>query len=188
MKQIHFFALKEDTLPVLNLVEEKGRLSYHLTGNYIAKTFNSECRVYSCGKDIRDLGTANGYSSTLCDTYLVCDSGTTVSQRHIQGNNGIERICIDQLENQDTVTFTPAGRWQDAILNGLIATASDSIRSQAIMKLFYNAIRKSFTKVNAFWVGPAALTCFHGGQRLTSSEHSPRVYDLAYPIPKSESE
>jgi hypothetical protein len=46
------------------------------------------------------------------------------------------------------------------------------------MKRFYTAIRKRFTKVRAFWVGPEALALLHAGKRLTAATQCPPEFDL----------
>jgi hypothetical protein len=98
--------------------------------------------------------------------------------RHIQGVD-CERVCIDQLVNPDSVGFTPGGVWDgDTLLRGRVATASDSHESQALMKRFHTAIRKTFTKVKSFYLGPRALLLFQDGKRFTASARSPREYDL----------
>jgi hypothetical protein len=46
------------------------------------------------------------------------------------------------------------------------------------MKRFNAEIRKEFSKVKAFWVGPNALTLLNAGKRLTDASQSPREFDL----------
>jgi hypothetical protein len=87
---------------------------------------------------------------------------------------------VDQLRNPDSVTFTPAGIWDDdVILHGRVATASDSEASQALMRRFHVAIKKGFAKVKAFYVGPQAMELLKAGKRLTIAAQSPREFDLA---------
>jgi hypothetical protein len=46
------------------------------------------------------------------------------------------------------------------------------------MKRFNSAVKKTFTKVKAFYVGPKALELLERGMRLTISAQSPREFDL----------
>jgi hypothetical protein len=77
------------------------------------------------------------------------------------------------------VEFKPGGIWnEDVLLHGRIATASESQISQALMKRFQSAAKKTFSKVKAFYVGPKALVLLDSGKRLTISAQSPREFDL----------
>jgi len=46
------------------------------------------------------------------------------------------------------------------------------------MRLFSRTIRKHFTKIKVFWVGPEAMIGFRSGYRLTIAEQSPPEFDL----------
>jgi hypothetical protein len=179
MKTIHFFALREDLLAILELVDGKGPLKYALTGNFLKNEVKNGISVFNTGAEIPNLGKAGGDSSTICDAFLVCEAATEIKPEHFQGNDG-ERVCVDQLMNPDSVIFLPGGEWDNGVvIQGHVGTASDSPISQALMKRFQAAIKKSFTKVKAFYVGPSAMVRLEKGERLTSSARSPREYDLA---------
>lgn len=64
------------------------------------------------------------------------------------------------------------------IIAGRIATISDSAASQALMRLSTSLIKKYFTRVRAYWVGPEALKQLRDGKRLSMAEQSPALYDL----------
>ncbi len=184
MKHILFFALKEDLLPVLELVDSKGPLKYTPTGNYLKSEIEEGMRVFDTGAEIPSLGKASADSTVGCDTFLVCERATPINLR-TAGRNG-ERVCVDQLINPDSVGFTPGGLWnEDVVLYGRIATASESQVSQALMKRFQVAIRKTFARVQYYYVGPKALALLEGGKRLTAAVQSPREFDLAPPGKKT---
>jgi hypothetical protein len=177
MKQILFFALKEDLVPVLELVESKGPLQYILMGNFLKREFKQI--VFATGVLIPNLGKATANQWSGCEAFLVSGRETAINLRTLQGNDGHERVCIDQLANPDSVTFTPGGIWnEDVVLNGRVGTASESQASQALMKRFQAAIKKAFSKVKAFYVGPKALTLLESGKRLAGAVQSPRELDL----------
>lgn len=180
MKYIHFHAIKEDLLPVLQLVESKGPIKYVRMGNFLRNDFKDGSDVLYCGEEIPNLGKANADSSHACDTYLVCKQNQPIELRHFGGSDGRERVSVDQLANPDTVTFTAGGIWSDdIILEGRIATVSESQAAQDLMIRFHSAIKKTFQKVRAFYVGPKALTLLESGKRLTMSAQSSREFDLA---------
>jgi hypothetical protein len=157
MKNILYYALKEDLLPVLELVESKGALKYTPTGNFLKSEIEAGIRVFATAAEIHDLGQARADSSGACRAFLVCNRETAINLR-IAGAKS-ERVCVDQLANPDSVTVNPGGIWnEDVVLEGGIGTASDSPISQALMKRFQAAINKTFTKVKGYYVGPKALT------------------------------
>jgi len=180
MKTIRFYALKEDLLKVLRSVESTGSLQYVRMGNFLASEIESGIEVYKCGEDIPHLGKATADSSAACDSYLVCDCTTHINLRSLHGLDGINRVCIDQLVNPDTVVFNPGGLWSDdLLLHGHIGTASESDASKVLMKHFNVAMKNTFTKVKAFYVGSKALELLERGARLTISVQSPREFDLS---------
>jgi hypothetical protein len=175
MKHVLFFALKEDLLPVLELVESKGALKYARMGNFARHEIKDGISVFDTGAGIPNLGKASADSVAACEAFLVCERESPVNLRPVQG----ERVCIDQLANPDSVEFKPGGIWnEDVVLHGRIATASDSEVSKALMKRFQAAVKKNFSKVKAFYVGPKALALLESGKRLTISAQSPREFDL----------
>src|SRR5690242_8446328 len=133
MKQILFFALKEDLVPMLVEVESKGPLQYILSGNFLKREFKQI--VFTSGVRIPNLGKATADQWSGCERFLVCEQETAINLRTLQGYDGNERICIDQLTNPDSVGFTAGGVWnEDVVLNGCVGTASESQASQALMK------------------------------------------------------
>ena len=118
-------------------------------------------------------------SAASCESFLVTRRTEPVNVRAINTVNGIERYCLDQLINPDSIEFKPAGVWNDDIvLNGRVATVSESAISEELMKRFNSVVRKRFTKIKAFWLGPNTLVFLNTGKRLTASAQSPRDYDL----------
>lgn len=179
MKHVLFFALKEDLLALLELVESKGSLKYVRMGNFLAEEVKNGLGVFSTGAGIPDLGKATAESATACETFLVCEQETPINLRTLHESTG-GRVCVDQLANPDSVAFTPGGIWnEDVVLHGRIAAVSESQTSQALMKRFQAAVKQAFSKVKAFYVGPKALTFLESGKRLTISAKSPREFDLA---------
>ena len=175
MKQIQFFALKEDLLPVLEAVEREGALKYIRTGNRLSADFET----FLHGGDIPNLGKATRESAISCDTFLVTDVTQPVRVREIRGSGGVPRYCMDQLINAETVTLTPAGVWnEDVSLCGRVATVSDSAVAQALMKRFNSAFRSHFSKIKAYRVGRGARALLDAGKRLTIAEQSSGSVDL----------
>lgn len=175
MKQIQFFAVRDDILLVLESVERDGPLQYVRTGNQLSQDFETFLR----GTDIPNLGVADRETGSVCKAFLVTKATLPITVQSMKGASGVQRYLMDQLLNPDTVTFTPAGMWEeDIILQGVVGTASDSTISQELMKKFNSAFRKSFSKVQGRFVGPQASALFNAGKRLTIAAQSPREFDL----------
>lgn len=174
MKRILFYATREDLLPVLREFESKETLKYVRTGLFPTHSYDT----IEHGAQIEGLGKATADSASLSETFLVCRRETPVKVRPITGGT-VQRFAIDQLWNPDTVVFTPAGLWNDeALLHGRLGTISDKPSAQALMRRFNAAMRKNYTKVNSFWVGPKALDYLKSGKRLTIAVQSPKEFDL----------
>lgn len=176
MKQIPFFALPEDLLRILDSVERGVPLKYFRTGNFTEPNLKD----YRRAGDIPDLGKADSPTGSTCQSFLVTPASLSIRVRAIRSAEGSDRYCVDQLLNPDTVELTPAGIWGgDMVLNGRVATTSESAISQDLMKRFNSVIRREFEKVKAFWVGPGAYQLLQQGQRLALSAQSSRDFDLS---------
>jgi hypothetical protein len=181
MKQILFYATRDDLIELLELVESKGQMKYARMGNFASADVKNGPLTFESGSQIPDLGKASADSSTACEAFLVCHPQTLIISREIQGVCG-NRICIDQLANPDSIEFKPAGiRNDNAMLHGRIGTASDSQFSQFLMKRFEVAIKRSFLKIRAYYVGPNAFRLLASGKRFTISLQSDRIFDLTMP-------
>jgi hypothetical protein len=181
MRQILFFALKNDLIPVFEAVERSRPLKYVLMG-WFPEAYSE---TFAHGIEIPNLGKASASSAINCESFLVTERSEPIKAEPVYPPTG-KRFSIDQLLNPNTVTFTPAGIWSDEIiLNGRVATASDSKLSQELMRTFHSAIKKHFRKVRAFWVGAQAFALFEVGKRLTISSQSPPDFDLK-PAPTEE--
>jgi hypothetical protein len=175
MKQINFFALKEDILPVLEEFEAAGPVKYVPKGTTNSPNYS----IFRHGMALPNLGSASNVSAINSVSFLVGAEDAEINLRTLSAIDGKSRFAIDQLQNPDTITFSPGGLWNnDILLHGRVATASESKVSQALMKRFQTALKKTFVKVKAFHVGPQALTLLKNGKRLTISAQSPQEFDL----------
>jgi hypothetical protein len=175
MTQLLFYATKADLLQIFAVAEASTLLKYARTGRYA----QPQPPIFASGASIPELGTADNDASIACDSYLVLDRSTDAQVRPVQERDGTTSFFVDQLINPDSIVITAGGiRAPGVLLSGRIGTASDSPRSQALMKLFAGPFRKRFRRVKAFWVGPDALIELERGTRLTMAAGSPAEYDL----------
>jgi hypothetical protein len=178
MPQRHFFGTADDLIAVFARVEREYSLSFVPTGLFETARFAS----LSSGTLVPTLRAPQAGSSAECATYLVTRNGTRVNVRAVPQQAGGILYAIDQLENPDSVTLTHGGlRSPGVLIAGRVATVSATPGAKLLQSAFSKAIGKLFTRVNAFYVGPAALELLDRGGRLTASEASPREYDLERP-------
>jgi len=176
MKQIHFFALKDDILLILDTIEHDAQLQYVRMGQF--SNLNG-VDSFKKGVNIPHLGEASTDSASSGQAFLLAKDLSKINVRPIKVGSE-SRYAIDQLINQDTVVISPGGAWgADCVISGRVSTVSDSIEAQWLMRRFSSAFKKHFSKVKAFYVGPQALILLNSGKRLTASEQSPKEYDLA---------
>jgi hypothetical protein len=172
---INFFALKGDLLLALGGVESRREIKYLRSGRL-------DGRVPGCwfsAKELPELGQATCDQQAGCESYLIVDRAANVYVRHSTMFSGDDRFDVDNGGNRDSIEFTPAGKWTDgAIISGRFATLNDTPPSRALMRAVHYQIRKHFTRIRAYWVGPEALAAFRAGRRLTMAIQSPPEYDL----------
>jgi hypothetical protein len=172
---VSFFALRGDILSVLEEVETKSRPVYTLAEYYPSP----KVRQLGHGSNISDLGIAAGEQTALCAQYLITQSGLEIQSERIRRWDGSIVYVVNQSLNPDSVMLTAAGVWNKRIIiAGNIGSNSKSESSKVWMRKYRAAIKKRFTRINAFWVGPLALERFRDGWRLTIAEQSSREYDL----------
>lgn len=175
MKQLHFYAVDDDLPSVLRAIEAIEPLQYVLTGNFL----DEPRERYDTVAALPRVGIADRETGSVCRSYLVAPKSASIQHRTTTATDGRTRTLIDQLVNHDTVVVRPAGRWRDdLVLAGNISTAWPTDVSASLMKQCASAMRKSFTKVNTYFVGPAAMKALQSGQRLTISAQSPKDFDL----------
>jgi hypothetical protein len=174
----HFFATKNDILPVLRGVEARLPVKYVLSGHFPTPT----APVYDRGEDIPDLGTAPGESHVWCPSFLICDASLKLTPRPIQGGRV---YAFDQLQNPDTISYSTGGLWKDILLYGEFATCTGafSTAAQKLLQRYSYQLRKHFKYIRGYHVGKEAEEMLRQGKRLTLAEQTPKTFDLQLPLP-----
>lgn len=176
MKRISFFATKNDLLLVLREFEAKRRIKYTRAG----RLGGPKSQIWESAPNLPGLGRAAGDQAVACDSFLVFDCSSSINVVSREMLNGDDRYDVEQARNPDSVVLNVGGEWVDgSLISGGAATNSSSSISQSMMRAIYLSIRKHFTRVQAFWVGPEALAALRRGKRLTYAVQSPPEYDLA---------
>jgi hypothetical protein len=173
----YFFATADDLLPIFSRVEAKREVVYTLTGLLKSRPVDSFTR----GVELPTLRRAPDCRSTVCcPAYLVTPAGAKVRVREVPQAAGGVMYAVDQLHNPDSIELNHGGRPQPGVLlAGRVATCTGTEASTGLFRAYANAIARTFTRIQAFWLGPEAQGLLAAGCRLTDSADSPPEYDLA---------
>ena len=173
----HFFALRDDLLPIFEAAERVCEVKYVCMGMFETDTYET----FDHGRDIPDLGVARAESAVRCDSYLVTMRATPINVEPVKTIYG-RRYRIDQLFNRQSIEFSPGGLWRgDILLYGRVATAHAYPVSLELLRAFGLPVVTQFRKIRGYYVGPRAFDMLKAGRRLTLAEQTPREYDLKMP-------
>jgi hypothetical protein len=113
------------------------------------------------------------------DSYLTMGSDAKPVVESMVMFNGELRYDVYPLANPDSVLLRPGGFWRDgSLISGHFITSSEGEFPRKLMNFFRRSVKKSFTRVQAYWVGPEALIRLRNGNRLCTAIQSPPEYDL----------
>jgi hypothetical protein len=173
--RINFYATAADVGELLRLVEIACRVSYTLMQNSVV----DDQMTYKCWREIPNLGVATKASSANCDQFLILKEGYAIKVREIIGGRKEHRYLVDQLLNEESVTFNAGGLWNDdVILMGWVASTYGGQVSRELLGYFSSAFRRHFRKVRGVWVGPEADKVWKSGSRLTINAFAAHEFDL----------
>lgn len=180
-KRINFYATRADIINVTHYIERFNQVYYLATGNQTHSDF-AKC---SSAESIESLGCADASSGIGCRSYLILPLGVESVVEQVIGSQGNKRFIVDQLENPNSVMFTPAGVLdRNFVLAGRVASVSSSKFSTKIMSHFLSAFKSQCVKSKSYWLGRQASDLYYEGTRLAISTQTPRKYDAHPPIIK----
>jgi len=171
--QCHFFALGSDLVPVFDAAERAEPVHYVLFQHHR----RLKPPTYTRGIDLPTLVAGIPHAQRNSDRrYLVAFRRLPFEPRPI--GDGV--YAFDQLANPHSVVLTHSVIAAEQVLvPGSVGTCTDHAASVQLQKHFVAAIRKSFVRVRAFWLGPEAHRAWESGWRLTSDPGTSQEYDLA---------
>jgi hypothetical protein len=113
------------------------------------------------------------------ETYLIVDSGVSVTPRVVLQRGGGQMYAVDQANNPQTIALQTGGKYgEHQLVAGQIGTVGKSTQSDELYAMFAKSIRKQFEKIKSFHVGPEAVAMLDAGVRLSATPKSPEAYDL----------
>ena len=177
MERIQFYALKPDLISIIQKVE----LDLGVTYMHTFPLTQPQKQPFDSALNLPNLGLANADSSIGCDSYLIALMGYQFIPRVVQLKAGGSHCFYDQLSNEDTVVFRPAGLYVETgeVFYSELSTLSRDKNAQLIMRRFYKVIKKQFVKHDGVWLGAEVLNLLKSGGRLTAASQAP--YALSIP-------
>jgi hypothetical protein len=112
-------------------------------------------------------------------TYLVFDRDQNVTVERVPQRKGSVKYAVDQLKNPHTVSVRSGGLLDGKrLIAGQLGTVAKGPSSDQIYSLLKKTIRRQFTKIKSYFVGPEAAQLLDKGFRLAPTKKSPPTYDL----------
>ena len=174
-KILVFFATKNDMLSLVEVIDESSSLNITRAG----AVADGDLKAFNRLVDIPGLGVSLHPTNVLNDFYLICKPGVKVSLREVSRRQGGVRYILDQKENLDAVVFRPGGEYfEEGIVVSEVSTIYRSGDSLELFKLFEKKIKKKFSRIRSYYVGPEACEALAKGVRLCTALSSPEEYDL----------
>jgi hypothetical protein len=182
-RNLEFFATKQDSLELLEFLEQKSPLFYVRWGYYPSRDVPS----YSSAAQIPELG-APTYPRRGEDRYFIFSKPVKVRFRTIQRDTGEKRYVTRPPDGVPWVHLHSGGMYgEDLMVEGIIETAAYKREEMQLFNLLYRTIRKRFTRVESTnmgtsHVGQQALELLRGGMRFVRGGYdNPRDMDFKLP-------
>ena len=173
--QTVFYAVANDMSDLLAALEVAQDVQYTRTGLF-AERDPVTVRSY---REIPDFGIAIHPTAVANPSYMMSLRGETVDSTPIPQKAGGVLFAVDQSSNSNAIFLQPGGRYgSDVILYGTVGTMSPSQQALTLYKIVSKLLRKKFSPVNEYLVGPDAFEAWNAGARLTIAVQSPPEFNL----------
>jgi hypothetical protein len=172
-KLLPIYATTGDLLQLLSAAESKMAMEFYVAG-LVEKS--AAHRSLTSGEVLHAIEA----SGKVYPMFLVVPAATTVNVEEIpQRKGGVHYLVGNQNYNPNSIIVHPCELINPTmLLKGQIGTISDTPESLALFATFAKVLRKQFTKVKSYWVGPEAIRILDSGGRLAITDKSPPEYDL----------
>ena len=83
------------------------------------------------------------------------------------------------MANPGSIVLRPGGKYSETtVITGMLGTVKDDPEARELLRVFSEELRRSFSEIKGYWVGPNALKLLKDGGRLTNAVAAPVEYDL----------
>lgn len=111
--------------------------------------------------------------------YLISHKDEKINSIRIPQRDGTVKFAIDQRANAKTIAINPGGFYEKSCLvAGQVGTISNDPDSKKLYGAITSEMRKQFTQIKSYLVGPEASLLLDKGCRLMPNPKSAPLYDL----------
>jgi hypothetical protein len=163
-KQIGIFGTRNDLVGLFKPIEEEKQLQYVRFGHHDVPDIVPESyTILSLPK----LGVSD-FGEPSEQMYIILPSGADIHAVVVPQHRGGTIYNISMIGNDRGICFQVGGNYKDsAFISGEISTISPHPDSIALFDIVKKEVRKNFTRIKTFWLGPEALVLFRNGMRFT---------------------
>ena len=170
-----FFAAGSDLMPILAAVEGDLPCQYVLAGMFD----DPKPTIFMAGRFLPGLGYAEADEEPGCRHYFITPAMLPIAVRSVPQRRGGVRYAIDLRENPQGIELTPGGVFEPrCVISGRIACGSADPVARKLYSRLRSSIRRSFQKIQAFYIGSEAARLLDDGWRLTHGIGFNPVCDL----------
>ena len=174
-RSIEIYATRNDLLGLLPDVEAACPIHYAQAGMFE----HSNLVEYGAAAEIEGLGELSVPEAGLGPIFLIADRDTPFTMAPVPQRRGGTRYAVGQKLNPDSVALIPGGQYDEqTVLAGQIGTCTESQKSVRLLRAIFSIIRKKWTPIRSYAVGPEAARVLDSGGRLAAGLKFPREYDL----------
>lgn len=164
---MELFATRLDYEPVIRAVEARHDLNYVLLGLFTS----NEIVAVSSALNLVDLGVAFGSDAVHENHYMVLPADKEVVVRAVPQRSGGTRYAVDLLANPSAFDFQPGGLVNGLnLVSGSLGVVSSEAKASAYYCSFIREIKRHFTYINGYWVGPDAVHYLHAEADTASGQ------------------
>lgn len=173
--ELFFFLTRDDLVNILQNVERNVQLKYIEAKAYA----DDDIKEYISLMEYDELG-INKSGDHQSEGFLVLEKNEKLILREVQQVDGTTKYFVDQLKNENSVTFWPGGMHKEKyLICGHVGTVNTSESSKRIFKLFQKFIKKRCkTKVGRYYIGNDAINLNGNLRFITISVNQPKEYDI----------
>jgi hypothetical protein len=175
MSAIYVYTCGEDLFMLLSRIESLHEIKYVRAGEITGPSVEE----YESYSTIPNLGRATGIRSRRSGSYLIVERNYDARVETTKMFDGNLCFDVEQPQNPESILFCPGGELGErTIIMGDFSTISNTEVSLKLFRTVRSEIRKDFTKIKRYWLGPEALLAFRNGWRLTHAADTSSIYDL----------
>lgn len=176
-QRLLFFATKNDMISLLEgITDSEGtRIVYVKTGD----SNDDSLSVFSSIENIPDLGILNSPNHCI-DSYLIMYHNEKIVTEKFVLKSDKKITAVYPTNNINSIVFAPSGFYKNnpCLIHGQFSTMQSNVIVKRLLGEIKKRIKKQFTNVHGWYIGPEAITLYGKVRFVTISADEPVEYDL----------